>query len=109
MTRVHRIANEHSADGKPISRVLTGALQALARAIHQGGAEPSRHEVVRSSVRVLCVFARQDRVPQERLLAELKAMMNAPHALDGVPLERRDTVRSDVARLAIESYHGFSH
>jgi hypothetical protein len=80
------------------------ALNAVARAIREGGVEPSRHAVVRSSIRVLCLFARQDQIPLDRLLIDLQQMMSASDALDGVPSDRREETRSDIARLATGSY-----
>jgi hypothetical protein len=83
---------------------FTQALNAVVRAIRAAGPEPMRHEAVQSSVRVLCIFARQDRLQPETFLVELKEMIDGG-ALESVPYDRRDEVRSDVVRFAINAYY----
>jgi hypothetical protein len=70
------------------------------------GSDPMRNEGVRASVRVLCVVARRDSIAPEHFVVQLKEMMGNSAALDAVPREKRDEIRGDVVRFAINAYYG---
>jgi hypothetical protein len=96
---------EHtSPDGKTTSVAFTKALNATARMLRDGGVTPLREERVRASIRVLCVFARQEHMTPEHLLVEFKEMMTSSHALDRIPRDKREDVRSDMVTFAIDAY-----
>ncbi|MGH9886939.1 MAG: hypothetical protein ACREBE_15535 [bacterium] len=98
--------DDGSADVSPQRRSFDKALEATAFLIRDAGSEPMRVESVRASVRVLCVFARQEGIAPEHLLVELKNAIHATGALDSVPADKRDAVRSDVVQFAINAYYG---
>ena len=91
----------------PTEAFATG-LKATARMLREAGSDPSRHEGVRSSLRVLSRLAHQDGIPPERFVVELKAMMRNA-MVSALPIEKQEDVRNHLVRLAIEGYYDDSH
>ena len=98
-------AEHPSADGNAKSLAFAKALHATARMIRDAGAQPMQQEAVRASVRGLCVFARDERMPPERFVVELKEMITGSDVLDYIPRDKHESVRRDVVAFAINAYY----
>ncbi len=82
------------------------ALEATTRFIRDAAAGAASDEKVRSSLRVLCALAREDRMSPERLLIELKDAMSTTRALDVLHADHQEQVRRDIVTFAIAAFYG---
>ncbi len=92
----------HDGVEHPIN--VAEALVAVREAIQSHDGDGSGRDHLRVLIRLLCVFARQDKMPPERLLVELKNTLATVPERDALAVQKREDMRNRVIELTIESY-----
>jgi hypothetical protein len=94
----------HDTATQPTS--VDESLIALQEAVQLYAHDGSSVESLRTPVQLLCVVARRERIPPEKLLVELKHSLAELHEFAVMPPEHRDDFRRRVVDFAIQSYFG---
>ncbi|HEY4216229.1 MAG TPA: hypothetical protein VGM67_03775 [Gemmatimonadaceae bacterium] len=98
----HPAVSSHNDDAP--ATTVAEALVAVRGALQLHTQDGSDVNHLRVPIRQLCVFARQNNLPPEQLLVQLKHMLSETHELDVLGLDKREDVRSRVVEFTIESY-----
>jgi len=92
------------SDGPRTPRTVAEALKACQDTFQLHADDASALEYVYSDVDTLCVVARRDKLPPERMLVDLKHTLDAVPELDRLEPERREEIRSRLVQHAIREY-----
>lgn len=83
---------------------IADALRAVRGEIQRHSREGFASEPVRASVRLLCVFARQDGLSPEQLLVDLKQTLAGLPEYEALTPAERENLRTRLVSYAIRSY-----
>jgi hypothetical protein len=72
--------------------------------IQRYGCDGSAFEHVRTSIDLLCVFARREKIQPEQVIVELKHRLATLPEIDRLSPSARDDIRSRVVACAVKAY-----
>lgn len=93
--------SDHSQDPRELEVALSVCRDALCRSLET----EVRLESMREPLRTLCVCARRERVPPERMLVVLKQLLHDVAPYGALSPQARDTLRGRLVEMAIDAYY----
>jgi predicted secreted protein len=90
-------------------RTVADALTALCTAAQRYGHAGLEFELLREPVREMCVAAHEEQMPPERMLVQLKQVLNDRSGLNTLAPEAAEDRRRQIVTLAIAEYFANQH